>query len=251
MVNSIYLYYITYKIFFQGDIIKMYIKGFQKTTLLDFPCKVACTVFTGGCNFRCPFCHNATLVLENAKENTTPEEEFFAFLSKRKGILDGVCITGGEPLLQKDIVPFIQRIKDLGFAVKLDTNGAFPEKLKEIISLGIVDHVAMDIKNSKEKYAYTCGLEKFPDGVAESIKLLLRGQVPYEFRTTVVHELHSVEDIIGIGEMIKGADRYYLQCFKDSGDILEDGLSAPSEEELRSMCQAAAPFVGTCEIRGI
>ncbi len=229
----------------------MYIKGLQKTTLLDFPARVACTIFTAGCNFRCPFCHNASLVLGGNSDAFMPEEEIFCFLSKRKGILDGVCITGGEPLLQHDIIPFIMKIREMGFAVKLDTNGAFPQKLAEIIDFGIIDYIAMDIKNSPAKYAATAGLSQAPDGVFESIRIIMNSGIPYEFRTTVVKELHTEQDIIEICRLINGAQRYYLQCFKDSGDLLSSGLSAHSEEVMHSMCQAAAPYVHICETRGI
>ena len=150
----------------------MIIKGLQKTTLLDFPEKVACTVFTGGCNFRCPFCHNASLVLAPTEVTDISEQEFFSFLDRRSGILDGVCVTGGEPLLQQDIIPFLERIHSLGLAVKLDTNGWYYNKLKDIISLGLIDYVAMDIKNSKEKYALTAGVKDYPEAIEESIKIL-------------------------------------------------------------------------------
>ncbi len=229
----------------------MNIKGIQKTTLLDFPSRVACTVFTGGCNFRCPFCHNASLVLSPNDVPEISEEDFFSFLKKRQGILDGVCITGGEPLLQKDIIPFIEKIHSMGFAVKLDTNGSYPEKLGEIISKNIIDHIAMDIKNSREKYALTAGLTKDIDSVFESIELIMSCGIPYEFRTTVVKELHSVEDISSIAQMIKGARAYYLQGFKDSGDLISSSFTAHSEETMRQMRSAAAPFVEVCELRGI
>ncbi len=229
----------------------MYIKGLQKTTLLDFPSKVACTIFTAGCNFRCPFCHNASLVLDQSRDGLISEDEILSFLSKRKGILDGVCITGGEPLLQHDIVPFINKIRDMGFAVKLDTNGAFPERLSEIIQLGIVDYIAMDIKSSPSRYAEACGISKNPDGVFESIKIIMNANIPYEFRTTVVRELHTENDIRKIGELIRGAERYYLQAFKDSGELIGKGFSAHCEETMKSMQKIAAQYVSVCEIRGI
>jgi len=152
----------------------MIIKGLQKTTLLDFPGKVACTVFTGGCNFRCPFCHNASLVLHAGEVDEIPEDEFFSYISKRKGILDGVCITGGEPLLSHGIENFIRKIKSLGLAVKLDTNGTFPEKLEALLDEGLLDYVAMDIKNSKEKYALTAGVDKYPKAIEKSIELIMK-----------------------------------------------------------------------------
>ncbi len=229
----------------------MHIKGFQKTTLLDFPSKVACTVFTGGCNFRCPFCHNASLVLSHEELTDISEDYFFSFLGKRRGILDGVCITGGEPLMQGDIIDFIKKIRAEGFAVKLDTNGSYPKKLEAIISEGLVDYIAMDIKNSREKYALTAGLPSCPDGVFDSIKIITESNIPYEFRTTVVKELHTVEDIRSIAQTISGARQYYLQCFKESDEVIRHGFSAHTEQIMRQMQAAASDFVKTCELRGI
>ncbi|MBP5209460.1 MAG: anaerobic ribonucleoside-triphosphate reductase activating protein, partial [Clostridia bacterium] len=199
----------------------MVIKGLQKLTLLDYPGHMAATVFLGGCQFRCPFCHNASLVLAPDELPDVDEDEFFAFLSKRRGILDGVAVTGGEPLLARDIDRFFERIKDLGFAVKLDTNGALPAALRRVVEAGLVDYVAMDIKNSQQRYAETVGLPKAPlDAIRESAAFLLEGGVPYEFRTTVVRELHTPADMEAIGRWIAGAERYYLQVFRDSGEIL-------------------------------
>ena len=229
----------------------MLIKGLQKTTLLDFPGKVACTVFTGGCNFRCPFCHNASLVLSPKENPDLPQEQFFSFLEKRKGILDGVCVTGGEPLLQYDIIPFIERIHSMGFAVKLDTNGSYPVRLREIVELGIVDYVAMDIKNCRKKYALTAGVDGDVSGVFESIEYIMSCGVPYEFRTTVVKELHTPDDILSIAKDIKGAQKYFLQAFKDSGDLICPDFSAHTEQIMRDMCRLAAQYVDLCEVRGI
>ena len=229
----------------------MDIKGLQKTTLLDFPGRVASTVFTGGCNFRCPFCHNASLVLAPTDISSIPEEEFFNHITKRKGILDGVCITGGEPLLQSDIIEFIKRIKEIGLAVKLDTNGSFPKKLKALIDDRLIDYVAMDIKNSPQRYAETCGLPKFPEGVDESIDLLMGASIPYEFRTTVVKELHTMEDMIALAQRIKGAKAYFIQSFKDSGDILASGYSAHSEDFLREVLEKVREYVPSASLRGI
>lgn len=229
----------------------MLIKGLQKTTLLDFPGKVACTLFTGGCNFRCPFCHNASLVISPDMSDLISEEEFFSFLNKRRGILDGVCITGGEPLLQKDIEDFILKIRKLGFAVKLDTNGAYPDTLKSILDKKLVDYVAMDIKNQKEKYSLTCGTEVDLEKISRSISLLMNGDIPYEFRTTVVRELHTPQDIGAIGEWIRGAERYFLQSFTDSGDIIADGLSAYTPEEMAQILDFARKSVPSAELRGI
>lgn len=230
----------------------MQIHGLQKMTLLDYPGKVACTVFTGHCNLRCPFCHNATLVLSPEDMPSYTENEVLSFLRGRQGLLDGVCVTGGEPLLQKDIVPFLQQVKALGFSVKLDTNGFQPAKLKEIVNAGLADYVAMDVKNCSDKYAETVGLTK-PDmnAVEESIDFLLSGAVDFEFRTTVVHELHTVRDIEQLAHRIQGAPRYFLQRFVDSGNLIGTNLSAPSDEEMRQMQAAAARYVKNTQLRGV
>ena len=228
----------------------MLIKGLQKTTLLDYPGKVACTIFTGGCNFRCPFCHNASLVTK-IDDNNIPEEEILSYLSKRKGILDGVCVTGGEPLLQNDIIPFLKKIKDIGLAVKLDTNGAYPERLRSIIDKKLVDYVAMDIKNSKEKYALTAGAHVDIDKITESVEILKSSDVSYEFRTTIVRELHSPEDMKSIGEWIAGASKYFLQSFTDSGEIIDEGYSAHSPEDMKKLLDIATQYVPGTALRGI
>ena len=229
----------------------MIIKGLQKTTLLDFPSKVACTVFTGGCNFRCPFCHNASLVLTPKDVPEIPEEEFFAFLQKRHGVLEGVCITGGEPLLQNDIIPFIERIHSMGFAVKLDTNGSFPDKLRDIIERGIIDYVAMDVKNCRDKYALTAGFNGDVDKIFQSIEYIMSCGIPYEFRTTVVKELHTVQDIEKLAREISGARAYYLQGFVDSDDLIGQNYTAHTEDIMRQMLAAATPHVALCQLRGI
>ncbi len=230
----------------------MNIQGLQKLTLLDYPGHTACTVFTGGCNLRCPFCHNAPLVLDPNGNPPFTEEEVFALLDKRKGILDGVAVTGGEPLLQTDIGGFLQKVKDRGFAVKLDTNGFFPDRLEALLRDGLVDYAAMDIKNRPEKYAATCGLETVDlAAVEKSMALLMGSGIDYEFRTTVVKEYHTADDIEAIGQWIKGAKRYFLQAFRDSGELLSGGCSGCAEEELREMARRAAPYVGLCELRGV
>lgn len=229
----------------------MVIKGLQKTTLLDFPTKVACTVFTGGCNFRCPFCHNGTLVKDPKQFPTIEISELLAFLDKRKGILDGVCITGGEPLLNKDIAELLREIKARGYAVKLDTNGSFPELLEALIDEGLIDYVAMDIKSSKEKYHLLAGTDKYNEEIEKSVKLLMSGKVDYEFRTTVIRELHELSDFEDIGKWIAGAKKYYLQLFKDSGDLLEGGYSPYTEEDMRAALEIVKKYVPTAELRGI
>lgn len=230
----------------------MQIHGFQKMTLLDFPGRVACTVFTGGCNLRCPFCHNALLVTKLTDTDIIPTESVFSYLEKRKGILDGVAITGGEPLLQPDIASFIRKIKNMGYAVKLDTNGAYPAKLRDLVEEGIVDYVAMDVKNCKEKYGETVGIPNFNvSKIEESIKFLMSGKVDFEFRTTVVKEFHTVEDIEKLSEWINGAPKYYLQNFTDSGNLIGENLHECGKETLEAMREAASKYVEVCETRGV
>jgi len=227
----------------------MDINGIQKLTLLDFPGHCACTVFLAGCNLRCPFCHNSSLVLEKG-ECVMTEEKFFSFLSTREGLLDGVCITGGEPLLRKDIKEFIRKIKDAGFKAKLDTNGFFPDVLEEILAEGLVSYVAVDIKNSLPEYSRTCGVNVDTDKIKRTVAMLVSSDIDYEFRTTVVKELHTKEDIAAIGAWIAGAEKYFLQQFVDSGDLICLGLSAESEENVREMQEIASRFVKKTDIRG-
>ena len=229
----------------------MLLMGLQKTTLLDYPGKVACTVFTGGCNFRCPFCHNASLVCDVDTTDRLEEEEFWRFLSKRRGILDGVCVTGGEPLLQKDIFDFLSKIRELGFLIKLDTNGSSPDALRHILNEGLIDALAMDIKNSDEKYALTCGLERMPSGIDESIEMIMRSDLDYEFRTTVVRELHTAEDIEKIAKKIQGAKKYFLQGFIDSGNLIGEGFSAYSATEMQNLLKYAQKYIPHASLRGV
>ena len=229
----------------------MKLAGLQKLTLLDFPGHVACTVFTAGCNLRCPFCHNSELVLPERKPELMDEEDFFSFLKKRQGILEGVCVTGGEPLIQKDIAPFLARIKDLGYAVKLDTNGCFPQILRALVEQGLVDFVAMDIKNSPARYAKTAGIPALDlTAVQESVAYLMSGAVDYEFRTTVAAQLHDEESFEDIARWIAGAKRYALQEFKDSGDILTDGLTPCTTERMQVFLSILKPFVPGAFLRG-
>lgn len=230
----------------------MKFNGFQKLTLLDYPGKVACTLFTAGCNLRCPFCHNASLVTHIDNVVSYDEDEILDFLRKRQGILEGVCITGGEPLMQSGITEFIKKVKELGFSVKLDTNGTFPEKLTMLAESKLIDYVAMDIKNCKEKYAVTSGITDLNIGnIEKSVEFLLSGKIPYEFRTTVVAEFHTPQDIGEIAKWIKGADKYYLQNFVDSGDLISQGLCAVTPEILHNMRAEAAQYIDVVEIRGI
>ena len=230
----------------------MKIYGLQKLTLLDYPGKTACTIFTGGCNFRCPFCHNALLVTDIESSNTYTEEEILSFLSKRKGLLDGVCITGGEPLINSDIVEFIKKIKELGYKVKLDTNGTFPEKLLELLENNLIDYVAMDIKNSKEKYFETAGTKNIDlSEIEKSISILKLSDIDYEFRTTVVKEFHKTEDIEKIAHWISGAKKYFLQNFEDSGILIGENLNPVSKDTLTEMKRLASAFVKNTQIRGV
>lgn len=229
----------------------MKLGGLQKMTLLDFPGKVACTVFTVGCNFRCPFCHNSSLVLPQAAPELD-QAAFFGFLNKRQGLLDGVAITGGEPLLHPDMPAFLERIRSLGFAVKLDTNGAFPDRLRTVLEAGLVDYVAMDIKNSPEKYEQTAGVAGILPRVEQSAALLLAGKTPFEFRTTLVDELHTPADFTAIGQWIAGTEHYFIQGFVDSGDILGGAqFHAASPEKARACLEAVRPFVPDAQLRGV
>lgn len=229
----------------------MIIKGLQKLTLLDFPGTLAATVFLGGCSFRCPFCHNASLVLGRGGEDIS-EDELLAFLKKRQGVLEGVCITGGEPTLHKELPKLIRKIRELGYKVKLDTNGYQPEALISLCDSGLVDYVAMDIKASKENYKRVSGIDSFDiSKIERSIDYLINNFPAHEFRTTVVRELHTPSDIVAISEWLKGGSRYYIQSFIDSGDILEDGLSAYSREELDAIFAEVKINLPNASLRGI
>lgn len=231
----------------------MRLGGIQKLTLLDFPEHVACTVFTLGCNLRCPFCHNASLVVpERALPEELQEDAFFAFLKERKKVLDGVCITGGEPLIQPDIVDFIRIIRALGYAVKLDTNGTLPQVLKTILSEHLVDYVAMDIKNAPSRYAETVGVPGFETKkIEQSLALLRESGVPFELRTTVVKELHDEQGVKELGAWIAGDQKYFLQSFTDSGDILGSVFSAHTPAKMREFQGLLAHYVPKTVTRGI
>lgn len=222
----------------------MQLHGLYKLTLLDFPEHLACTAFTGYCNLRCPFCHNAELVLRPELQPCISEDTFFSFLKTRQGILEGVCITGGEPTLQPDLLSFIRKIKQLGFLVKLDTNGTYPAVLEALFAEHLLDYIAMDIKNTKEKYALTTGMTTFDITPIEKSIALIRQYAPdYEFRTTVVQGLHTKEDLLAIGTWITGAKRYTLQTFQNSGNLLaETGLSAFSATEMKQFQKLLLPF---------
>ena len=227
----------------------MKISGLMKTTLLDFPGKVACTVFLAGCNFRCPFCHNGSLV--RGGDEDISREELFAFLKKRVGILDGVCVTGGEPLLNPDVGELLAEIKALGFAVKLDTNGSRPELLSELVEKGLVDYVAMDIKNAADRYPSACGVEIDIEKVKKSVEILKTSGVAHEFRTTVVKGLHSAADIAECAAWIGENQPYFLQNYKKSDDIIApDGLEPFSDEELSKLLSSAQKFNPLTTLRG-
>ena len=226
----------------------MIIQGLQKLTVLDFPGQVACIVFTAGCSFRCPFCHNATLV--KAEGDNISEEEVLAYLKKRQGILDGVVITGGEPTIQKDLKAFIIKIKNLGYKVKLDTNGYHPEVLEDLLNDGLVDYVAMDIKASEQNYQKLCGVDVNTESIKKSISLLKESGIPHEFRTTAVGNLHTTDDFVKIACHI-GDEAYFIQCFTDSGNILSDGCEPFSKEELQAILSEVRRYTPKAELRGI
>jgi len=230
----------------------MIIHGLQKLTLLDFPGHTACTVFTGGCNYRCPYCHNATLVRDPHSQPVLPEEEIFAFLTKRRGLLDGVAVTGGEPTLMRDLPDFARRVKDMGFALKLDTNGTNPAMLASLLEEGLVDYVAMDIKTCRENYPRVTGIHGCRvEQVEESAGLLMAGKTDFEFRTTVVDSLHGPEDFERIGRWLAGDARYFLQMFRDSGDLLEQGLRGCTREQMREYAALVRPFLPRVQLRGV
>ena len=234
----------------------MKIAGLQKMTLLDFPGRIACTVFLQGCNFRCPFCHNSDL-LPGQGEVLMDDGEFLAFLKKRRGLLDGVCVSGGEPTLQPELEKLLKGIKELGFAVKLDTNGSKPDTLKKLVEAGLVDYVAMDIKNSPDRYGDTTGCPGINlDKVAQSASYLITGPVDYEFRTTVVAELHDDESVERMGQWLASLvpgekpKRLYLQSYVDRDSVLVSGLHAPEEKQMSAWADILTPYIVSAEVRG-
>ena len=234
----------------QTEDIKFY--GLQKLTLLDYPGSMAATVFTGGCNFRCPFCHNRSLVFLNENDSEISKDDIIDYLSIRNKVLDGICITGGEPLLHPGLKDFIKKVRGIGLKVKLDTNGSNFEGLKQLIDEKLVDYVAMDIKASPSKYSLTIGMQNFDlSEVEKSKNYLLENHVDYEFRTTVVSQFHEIDDFVEIGEWIKGAKHYYLQNFEDHGSCIQEGLSAVSSDEMKLMKEKVSPYVEYVKIRGI
>ena len=229
----------------------MDIQGLQKMTLLDWPGKVACTVFLGGCDFRCPFCHNSEL-LSGPMPILMDQEGLLEFLRKRQGLLDGVCVTGGEPLLRPGLPGLLDGIKNLGFPVKLDTNGNHPDRLVRLWEQGLVDYVAMDVKAAPEKYAAAVGLPACDLApVRESAALLMEGAVDFEFRTTVVEQLHAPEDFDAVGRWLRGEEKYFLQAFRDSGDLIRPGMKGCSRERMQAMLERLRLYVPRAELRGV
>lgn len=240
------------RLYEEADKRELHLFGFQKLTLLDYPGKLASTVFTGGCNFRCPFCHNADLVF--LPENTTEvkKSNLMAYFKKRRDILDGVCISGGEPLLHPELEPFLHRLKDFGYKIKLDTNGSQPQQLRHLVEEGLLDYVAMDIKNSQQRYAETIDVQAFDiTPILETVSYLLANPIPYEFRTTIVKEFHTLEDMQKIATWIQGANAYYLQNFEDGAQVIRQGLHPVSKQELQSFADIITPFVKHTSIRGL
>ena len=230
----------------------MNICGLQKLSMVDYPGKLAATVFTGGCNLRCPFCHNALLVTRLSESPRLDTEEVLRFLKSRKGLLDAVVLSGGEPLLQPDAADFLAAVKDMGYLVKLDTNGCYPKALGDILNRNLVDYVAMDVKNSKEKYAATVGIPGFDiTGVEESIRIIRQSGIDYEFRTTAVRQLHTAEDFAAIGRWLQGSKNYYIQNFVDSGNLIGSNMSGFSKEELEVFADSLTGDFEFISIRGI
>ena len=228
----------------------MNVQGYQKLTLLDYPGRTACTVFTGGCNLRCPFCHNAGLVRTPlAGPNLT--DEVLAYLAKRKGILDGVCVTGGEPLLQPDLVGFLLAVKEMGYAVKLDTNGMLPGRLAEVLATKLVDYVAMDIKSSPDGYPAATGTDADVSAVSDSLSILRGSGIPFELRTTAVRGIHTEADFAAIGQWIGDVPAYFIQRFVDSGQLLGSGFDAFSPEEMERLLTTVRKHVPSAQLRGV
>lgn len=229
----------------------MKILGFEKMSLVDFDGLVSATLFTGGCNFKCGFCHNSPLVSSYKDLPEIPQDDILAYLKKRQGILDGVCVSGGEPTLNNDLPEFIEKIKNLGYKVKLDTNGTNPDMVKQLFNDGLVDYFAMDIKNDKKAYAKIIGFDAFDTAkVEKTVEFFLTAPVKYEFRTTLVNEFHTKENMINIGKWIKGADKYFLQKFKENENCIEQGFSPVEEEKAKEFIEILTPYIPTIKLRG-
>lgn len=229
----------------------MIVCGFEKFSMVDFDGRIACTVFTGGCNFRCPFCHNGALVVGNVKAQEIDMQNVFDYLKKRKGLVDAVCVTGGEPTMHKDLPDFLREVRNLGYATKLDTNGTNPQMLADVIEEGLVDYVAMDIKNSIAKYPQTIGIDGANlDDILKSVEILKNSGIDYEFRTTVIDEFHTAEDMREIGEWICGSKRYYLQKYKDNEGCISHGYSEVSRQKADEFVKIFEGKVGIVGLRG-
>jgi len=228
----------------------MLIAGLQRLTLLDFPQRVACTLFAHGCNLRCPFCHNASLVIKQP-ENNISKEFLSDFLLKRKDVLDGVCLTGGEPLMQRDVLKFLEYLKGFGYKIKLDTNGCFPEKLKEILKNRLADYIAMDIKSSKANYSLATGVEIDLSPIEKSVDLIMASGVDYEFRTTAVNGIHTAKNFEDIANWISGTKKYFIQQFSPLGDLISNEFSAFSKAEMQNFLNIVKPKIPNAELRGI
>ncbi len=229
----------------------MVIQSLKKFSLLDYPGQVACTLFTAGCNFRCPYCYNSPLVMDTHKNQDIPLEEVYAYLEKYRGLLDGVCLTGGEPLIQHGIEEFLGRIREMGYVIRLETNGSCPDKLRKIVSEDLVSYVVMDLKNSQESYGKTVGIEGYDvSNICKSVEFLLSGAVPYEFNTTVVLELHQRSDFESIGRWISGAQKYYLQRFVNTDNVLQKGLHRYNDSIMHQALEVVKKNVPSARLRG-
>ncbi len=229
----------------------MVIQCMKKFSLLDYPGKAACTLYTAGCNFRCPYCYSAPLVIDTHKNREIPLEEIYRYLEKCKGLLDGICLTGGEPMIQHGVEDFLSRVRELGYEVRLETNGSFPGKLRRLISEGLVSYIAMDIKNSRERYGETVGIEGYDvENICRSVEYLLSGAIPYEFSTTVVLELHQRSDFEAIGRWIAGAKRYYLQRYLDSESVMQGGLHRYNDSIMQQALEIVRENVPSAKLRG-
>ncbi|MEG1529358.1 MAG: anaerobic ribonucleoside-triphosphate reductase activating protein [Clostridia bacterium] len=228
----------------------MEICGFEKFSMVDFDKKIACTVFTNGCNLRCPFCHNSSLVYGRSQADTIPESDVFDYLLKRRKLVDAVCVSGGEPTLQHDLTDFIKKVKDLGLLVKLDTNGTNPSKLKELLDQNLLDYVAMDIKNSEDRYNEISGRTVDISKIKESVAILKNCKIEYEFRTTLISNFHTENDIVAILKLISGAPKYYFQKYVDNDDCIEHGFTAVPKETAEQFATLARQKVGFVGLRG-
>jgi len=229
----------------------MVVQSLKKFSLLDYPDKVACTLFTAGCNFRCPYCYNAPLVLNVHENKEIPMETIYSYLEKYRGLLDGICLTGGEPLIQHGIEEFLSCVREMGYAVRLETNGSLPDKLKKVVSEGLVSYVAMDIKNSRENYGKAVGIEGYDvRNICKSVEYLLSGVIPYEFNTTVVLELHQRSDFESISRWIAGAERYYLQRFVNTRNVIREGLHRYNESIMHQALDIVKQDIPSARLRG-